>query len=86
MLANDMDQKKRTRQLAPVRVTEREELELMRIAAQLDRPMSWVRRLAYRHLIVAHGGVVLSTSKLCADQSPAASPVSLRDSSPEGTV
>lgn len=49
---------KRIRQLAPVRVTEEEEVELMRIAARLDRSLSWVRREAYRQLILAHGGTV----------------------------
>lgn len=49
---------KRIRQLAPVRVTEGEEIELMRIAARLDRPVSWVRRAAYRAYILEHGGTV----------------------------
>lgn len=47
---------KRIRQLAPVRVTEGEEVELMRIAARLDRSLSWVRREAYRAFILSHGG------------------------------
>ena len=53
-----MAQEKRIRQLAPVRVTESEEIELMRIAARMDRPVSYVRRMAYRELILAHGGTV----------------------------
>ena len=81
-----MSHEKRIRQLAPVRVTEVEELELMRIAEKLERPMAWVRRLAYRQLILAHGGMVSSTTKSCAYQCPSASPVSLRDSSSERTL
>lgn len=49
---------KRIRQLAPVRVTEEEEVELMRIAARLDRSLSWVRREAYRQYILCHGGTL----------------------------
>lgn len=49
---------KRIRQLAPMRVTEGEEIELMRIAARLDRSLSWVRREAYRAFILCHGGSV----------------------------
>ena len=49
---------KRIRQLAPVRVTEGEEIELMRIAARLDRSLCWVRREAYREFILSHGGSV----------------------------
>ena len=49
---------KRIRQLAPVRVTECEEIELMRIAARLDRSLAWVRRASYREFILSHGGSV----------------------------
>ena len=46
------------RQLAPVRVTESEEIGLMRQAACLDRSLSWVRRQAYREYILSHGGTL----------------------------
>lgn len=49
---------KRIRQLAPMRVTENEEIELMRIAARLDRSLAWVRREAYLSFILSHGGSV----------------------------
>ena len=74
-----MGHEKRIRQLAPVRVTESEEIELMRIAARMDRPVSWVRRLAYRELILAHGGTV-DLDEEVGNESRA----SLRDSSEKG--
>lgn len=62
---------KRIRQMAPVRVTECEEIELMRIAARLDRSLAWVRRSAYREFILSHGGSV--TSDECHDNNSRAS-------------
>ena len=76
-----MSHEKRIRQLAPVRVTESEEIELMRIAARMDRPVSYVRRLAYRDLILAHGGTVDHD-----DEDGNDSRASLRDSSSERTL
>lgn len=70
---------KRIRQMAPVRVTECEEIELMRIAARLDRSLAWVRRAAYRDFILSHGGSVAAD-----DSDDNNSHASLRDSSQRG--
>lgn len=70
---------KRIRQLAPLRVTEAEEIEAMRIAARLDRSLAWCRRRALQEFILSHGGTLEDDGAEVHDLR-----ASLRDSSKEG--